>query len=922
MTTTPSEQIGARAADDRAEDPADESGIGTTVGPTVAPADVLLADGSVGVVRTLGPEDREALLTLHDEVGLDSLRLRFFSASREAGHAYVEHLLSHHEAGQVLALALWYHDRLVGLATAERNPDVTEAEVSFLVADEMRGHGVGTLLLEHLAALARTQGVRRFTADVLAENGAMIRVFLDAGFQLARHLDRGVVTVEMDTLVSEDTLRAADARESRSEAASLSALLRPRRVAVVGVRHDGSGVGCAVIDSIVQGGFHGELVVIHPTAATVRGVRAYPSFADAPGPIDLVVVAVPPEQVTACVQEAAGAGARAAVVITSGFAEMGAEGRALQRELAHTARSHDIRVVGPNCLGLLDNQPDVRLVATFAGANPPPGGLAIASQSGGVGIVVSDLACRLGLGVRHFVSLGNKADVSSNDLLAAWLDDPDVTAAALYLESFGNPAKFARLARRFAETRPVLAVMGGRSNGGRRAGVSHTAAAATPSVRVDALFAQAGVVGCRDAEELTETALLLAEQPLPTGPRLAILGNAGGLGVLAADCAARHGLTVPVLSDGLRDKIAVHVTGTIGTGNPVDSGAGGTGDGIGQIAAELLASTEVDAILLVLVQTRTLDPELTLRALLDARRAHPAKPVVAVLLGGMQSGPLEHITVLPSVESAVRSLAHAVRYADWLSAPRSSAPVTDPERLAAARTWVASYLDETGPGWLAPDAASALLAPYDVSLCGVVATGPDAAAAASAEVGLPVAVKVADPEVVHKTERGLVRVGLASMDAVRETVERFAAEMGRSEVPVLVQPLVDGPELALGVVRDPGLGPLVMVAAGGTATEVWNDRTLLMAPVSSQDAARALRSLRIWPLLAGYRGSTPVDEQALVAVIVALGRLAADLPEVAEVDLNPVVPTPEGVRLVDTKIRLDHGTAVDAGVPRRLREPV
>jgi acyl-CoA synthetase (NDP forming)/RimJ/RimL family protein N-acetyltransferase len=889
--------------------------------PSLAPADVLLADGSVGVVRTLRPEDREALLALHDEVGLDSLRLRFFSASREAGHAYVEHLLAHHEVGQVFALALWYHGRLVGLATAERNPDPSEAEVSFLVADEMRGRGVGTLLLEHLAALARTAGVRRFTADVLAENGAMIRVFLDAGFELTRHLDRGVVTVEMDTLVSEDTLRAADARESRSEAASLSALLRPHRVAVVGVRRDGTGVGCAVIDSIVQGGFHGELVVIHPTATTVRGVAAYPSFADAPAPIDLVVVAVPPEQVTACVEEAAGAGTRAAVVITSGFAEMGAEGLALQRELAHVARAHDIRVVGPNCLGLLDNQPEVRLDATFAGANPPPGGLAIASQSGGVGIVVSDLACRLGLGVRHFVSLGNKADVSSNDLLAAWLDDPDVTAAALYLESFGNPAKFARLARRFAETRPLLAVMGGRSSGGQRAGVSHTAAAATPSVRVDALFAQAGVVGCRDAEELTETALLLAEQPLPAGPRLAILGNAGGLGVLAADCAARHGLAVPVLSDELRDRVAVHVTGTVGTANPVDSGAGGIGDGIGLIAGELLASSEVDAVLLVLVQTRTLDPEATLQSLLTARLAHPGKPVVAVLLGGVRTGPLARITVLPSVESAVRSLAHAVQYSEWLTAPRSFPPETEPDRLAVARRWVASYLQETGPGWLGPDAASALLAPYGVSTCGVVATGPAAAVAAAAEVGMPVAVKVADPGVVHKTERGLVRAGLTSLDAVREAVQDFADEMGRPATSVLVQPMVHGPEVALGVVRDPGLGPLVMVAAGGTATEVWNDRTMLLAPVSPQDAGRALRSLRIWPLLAGYRGSAPVDEQALVDVIVALGRLATDLPEVVEVDLNPVVATPDGVALVDTKIRLDHGAAIDAGVPRRLREP-
>jgi len=886
--------------------------------PPTAPADVRLSDGSVGVIRPLRLTDRDALFALHDEVGLESLRLRFFNASRAAGHAYVDHLLAQHDSGQVLALGLWQHQRLGGLATAERFGD--EAEVAFLVADELRGHGVGTLLLEHLAAVARSAGVRRFTAEVLAENGAMIRVFTDAGFGITRHLDRGVVIVEMDTQVSDSALRAADSRESQAEAASLTALMRPQRVAVVGARRDGTGVGAAIIDSIVQGGYLGELVVIHPSAGTVRGVTAYSSFAEAPGPVDLVLVAVPPEQVTTCVEEAADAGARAAVVITSGFAEMGPAGAALQHELVRIARQRGIRVVGPNCLGLLDNQPDVRLSATFAGANPPAGGLAIASQSGGVGIVVIDLARRLGLGVGHFVSLGNKADISGNDLLAAWADDPEVTAAALYLESFGNPAKFARIGRRFAESKPLLAVVGGRSGSGQRAGASHTAAAATAAVRVDALFAQAGVIACRDAEELTETALLLAEQPLPAGPRLAVLGNAGGLGVLAADTATRYGLEVPVLSDVLRTQIGRYVAGTVGTANPVDTGAGGGAKDLGRIATRLLGTDEVDAVLVVLAATRTLDPDATLAELARARCAHPAKPMVGVLLGGLEGDPLPGVTVLPSVDSAIRSLTHAVGYGAWLRTPRTTAPVTDPARLTVVRRWVDEHLERKEAGWLGPADAAALLAPYDVSPCGVVAKGAAAAAAAAAEVGLPVAVKVADPRVVHKTERGLVRAGLPYVDHVRSAVEGFAAEMGEPDVEVIVQPMAHGIEVALGVVRDPGLGPLVMVAAGGTATELLNDRRLLLAPVSAQDAARALRSLRIWPLLAGYRGSEPVDEQALVDLVVALGRLAVDVPELVEADLNPVVATAQGVDLVDVKLRLGHGEPVDAGVPRRLRD--
>jgi acyl-CoA synthetase (NDP forming) len=593
----------------------------------------------------------------------------------------------------------------------------------------------------------------------------------------------------------------------------------------------------------------------------------------------------------------------------------------MQRELTRTARAHDIRVVGPNCLGLLDNHPDVRLTATFAGDGPPPGGLAIASQSAGVGIVVLDLARRLGLGVGHFVSLGNKADVSGNDLLAAWADDPEVTCGALYLESFGNPAKFARVARRFAERKPLLAVVGGRSGGGQRAGASHTAAAATPSVRVDALFAQAGVIPCVDAEDLTASALLLAEQPLPAGARLAVLANAGGLGVLAADTAARYHLDVPVFSDDLQGRLAGHLSGTMGNANPVDAGAGVAADDLGEIAAQLLDSDEVDSVLVLLAATRTLDAPAALAALDQARSTRPGKPLVVVALGGLDVGELAGVTSLPSVASALRALSHATRYAAWLRTPRAPSPVTPGDRFALVRREVTAYLRSEGSGWLPHDDIAAVLAPYDVHPSGVVAVGPVAATAAAAEIGLPVAIKVADPTIVHKSDRGLVRIGVATLDAVSTAVEAFVAETGDPEVPVLVQPMATGVEVALGVVRDPGLGPLVMVAAGGVATEVLGDRSLLLAPVNPQDAARALRSLRIWPLLEGYRGTEPVDEEALVDLIVALGRLAIDVPELAEADLNPVLAGPQGVALVDITMRLAEAPTVDAGVPRRLREP-
>jgi len=886
--------------------------------PVYASSDVLLADGTVGRVRRVTASDRDEVLRLHETLGTDALRLRFFNLSRSAARAYADHVVTSCEDGTVLGLGLWRQDRLAGLATAEL-VDETTADIAFVVSDAEHGHGIATLLLEHLAAQARRTGVRVFTADVLVDNLPMLRVLHDVGFSVARRSDQGVVTVEMDTAETPEALAAADGRESVSEAASLRSLLSPRRVAVVGVRRDGTGVGAAILSAIVDGGFTGTVVAVHPSGAVAAPVRTVTSFAELEEPVDLVVVAVPPPQVVNTLLEAGRCGARAAVVVTSGFAEMGSEGARLQAELTTVARAHDIRLVGPNCLGLLDNQPEVRLDATFGGKLPPAGGLAIASQSGGVGIVVLETARRIGLGVRHFVSLGNKADVSSNDLLAAWLDDPEVTAAALYLESFGNSAKFARIARRFSERKPLLAVVGGRSGGGQRAGASHTAAAATPSVRVDALFTQAGVIGCSDADDLAATALLASGQPLPAGNRVAVLGNAGGLGVLAADALAEEGLAVPALSEPLRRDLAAHVDATVGTSNPVDVGAAGSPETLGRTLEVLLQNDEVDTALVVLVRTRTMDWEAALASIADARARHSSKPVVGVLLGVDEAPPLPGVTILPSLRGAVSALAHTTRYAEWRRQPAEPKPLAVFSRSSAGRGWAARRLEVTGPGWLSPAEAQALLAPYGAVLVGRVVRGVEAAVQAAHDLGLPVALKVADPAVVHKTERGLVRTGLATDDEVTEAASRIAEIMETDQVEILVQSMAAGTEIAIGLVRDPGLGPLVRVAAGGIATELWHDQRLLMAPVTRADAETALRSLRIWPLLAGYRGQPAGDTEGLVELVTDIGMLALEVPEVAELDLNPVLVHPSGCSLVDVKARLALAEPWDTGVPRRLR---
>ena len=888
-----------------------------TQGTVARAADVLLADGSIASIRPMSAEDRDGLLALHDHVGDESLRLRFFAASREAARRYVDHLASH--SGDTAAtLVATVAGTIVAVATAERSTP-EEAEVAFLVADSEHGRGLGSLLLEHLAAACRDIGIRRFVADVLPENSAMIRVFRDAGFEVSRRFDTGVVSVAMSTEASAAAVAAADLRECVSEARSLAPLLYPRTVAVVGVRRQASGLGHAVLTSILAGDFQGDVFVVHPQVRSIEGIRAFPRLVDVPVHVDVALVAVPAVRVLAALEDAAEAGVSAVVVISSGLGEMGSQGAEIERQLLRVARENNIRLVGPNCLGIMSNDPSVQLNATFSRAVPPIGGLAVASQSGGVGIALLDLARDLGLGVQTFISLGNKADVSSNDLLAAWMDDPSVTAAALYLESFGNAAKFARVARRFAERKPLLAVVGGRSAGGRRGGASHTAAAATPAVGIDALFTQTGVIGCRTAEEMGRTALLLAGQPLPSGRRVAVVSNAGGLGVLAADAADSVGLSVPELSTTLRAQLADHVEGTTGTSNPVDLGAGASAHHLAGVIEPVLASDEIDTLLVVIVPTSVASPEPLLDATARLRTAHPDKPVVLVGLGGL-GAELSGVTVYHAVDHAIEAIADVCRYAEWRRTPQVDPRPHDPDRAAGARGVAGDLISSAGsPRWIDAVEAARLVAPYGLMPVGGVAEDPSQASDLAKRVGFPVAVKVADPSIVHKTDRGLVRVGLESAGEVLAATRAFAQELGQEEVPVIVQPVIDGVEVALGVVRDPGFGPLVMVAAGGIATGILEDRAFLLPPFTERDATRAIRSLRIWPLLEGYRGSPRTDIEGLADLVVTLGQLAIDVPEIAELDFNPVMCTHADVVLVDVKVRLEEASPVNAGVPRQLR---
>ncbi|TCO20398.1 acyl-CoA synthetase (NDP forming) [Kribbella steppae] len=880
--------------------------------------DALAADGSVVRIRPIRPDDEVELKALNHRISDRSVYLRFFSLNRHGADEHAHHLATASPGHQ--ALVAETAGQVVGVASYELlRPG--EAEMAFLLDDAVHGRGIGTLLLEQLAAVAREAGISRLHADTLAENAPMLRVFTASGFELVHRFDSGVVELSLDTSYSVQTLDRMAERERRAEDRSLRPLFSPESVAVIGAGRTPGGIGHEVLRSLA-GSYQGRLYAVNPKAGQVAGVTAYPSILAVPGSVDLAVIAVPAAQVASVLAECGHQGVTGAVILTSGFSELGADGA--QQEILAIARRHSIRLIGPNCLGIVNTAPEVALNATFADLTPAPGSLALAAQSGAVGIAVLDQAGRAGLGISEFASLGNKVDVSGNDLLLHWWNDPRTDVIGLYLESFGNPVKFGRLARLVGRTKPVLVVKGGRSTGGRRAGASHTAAAATPDTAVDALFAQSGVLRMETVEELVDTARVLAGRPLPKGNRLAVIGNAGGAGVLAADAAARLGLEVPELSAATQQELT-EATGAVGAGNPVDLGAAASPRTMERALRIVLDSGEADSVLVCYAATRAGNVAETYAAIASAS-AGAELPIVVNCIGAPHAEPQVQLTdgaslpVFPFPESAVRALAHAVRYAAWRARPQGVVPVLDRVDAEAARTVVSRFLQgRPDGGWIDPQHAEQLLQCAGIPVVDAVQASTRKEALATAQVvGYPVVLKTAAEGVVHKTDVGGVRVGLVDEQAAEAAYDEIAAATGDGHV--VVQAMAPaGTELVIGMVRDPLFGPIVMAGSGGVLTDLMADRRWRGLPLTDLDAAEMVRSLRCAPLLAGYRGADPADEAAVLDVLHRVAWLCETVPQIAELDINPLRAAPSGAFAVDIKLHLTPAAPTPDWYARRLR---
>jgi acetyl coenzyme A synthetase (ADP forming)-like protein len=876
--------------------------------------DVILRDGSTLRLRPPGAADATEVLGFFRALSEQSTYLRFHgypAISPELVASFIEP--DWQERGSLVGvLGEGEEERVVALASWVRLRARTCAEVAFAVADELQGHGVGTRLLEQLAEAAGQAGIDTFVAEVMPGNQAMLHVFDDAGFAVSRRLEEGTLEVRLEIEPTGAYRERVDLRDHVAVRASLEPFFRPRTVAVVGASARRGSIGGELFRNILAAEFEGAAYPVNLKAEPVAGVRGYSSIEEIPDTVDLAVICVPGEHVLAAAEDALRKGTRALCVISAGFAEIGPEGAQRQEELLAAVRAHGARMIGPNCLGIAVC--GIGLNATFAARAFPSGNVGFSSQSGALGLAVLEAADARGVGLSAFISIGNKADVSSNDLLEYWEDDPATDLVLLYLESFGNPRKFARLARRVARTKPIVAMKGGRTGAGAKAAGSHTAALAGSEAAVNALFHQAGVIRADTLEELVDVTALLSTQPIPRGRRVALLTNAGGLGILAADACEAEGLELPPLAEETRAALTGLLPPEASLANPVDMLGSATEQTYEAVLPHLLRDPGIDAVLPMFVPPVVATAEDVAEGVVRAvERADADKPVLAVFVTGegtpaaLLRAP-RRVAAFTYPESAARALRRAVERREWLRRPAGTVPELAGIDESGATQLVRSVVEAAGDVWLEPSQVRALLSAYGLPLVGErVADGPAEAVAAAAKLGYPVVVKTAEPG-AHKTERGLLALDLAGADQVREAAERIGGS-------VVVQPMVKSrTELLAGVVQDPVFGPLVAFGPGGVFAELIGQAQFRIAPLTDTDAEELVLTGKAGLLVRGFRGAPPADVPALTDLVHRLARLAEDLPEVAELDLNPILALADGCVAVDARVRVRR---VDRAVPTK-----
>ncbi|MEV8149123.1 GNAT family N-acetyltransferase [Arthrobacter sp. NPDC080073] len=877
---------------------------GTGVYPEYWEADVVLRDGGTAHLRPISPEDADALQAFHTAQSETSIYMRFFSFKSRLSSKELRRFTEVDHKDRV-AFVITIGGEIVGVGRYDRLDDPTEAEVAFNISDAQQGRGIGSILLEHLAAAARENGIRRFTAEVLPENRKMLRVFADAGYELARRFDDGVVSVEFNIDPTEKSLAVMESREHRAEARSVRDLLAPSSIAVVGASRRWGTVGHQLLEHILEARFAGAVYAVNPEAFELAGMKSFARIADVPGPVQLAVVAVPYEEVTKVVNECGAAGVKGLVVATAGYADDGERGLRRQRELVRQARSYGMRVIGPESLGIVNTNPEVSLNASMAPSLPRRGGLGLFSQSAAIGVSVYAAASRRGLGISSFLSAGNRADISGNDVMQFWEDDPDTVAVGLYLESIGNPRKFSRLARRLSRSKPVIVAKSDVT--GLRLPPGHVVRTTlAPAAALDAMMRQAGVIAVETIEQLMDVAQIVSSQPLPKGPALAVYSNSAAFGKVVADNAAPHGLIV--------DRIVTDVD--------LDAGTSAAREGLRRSLRENLADDSVHAVVAAMVPSRSLTMD-AIAGVLAECAAEAGKPVVAAFTGILdtsvqldellarnresgESGP--SLPCYSSAGSAVAALAAVVRYAKWLD--RDQGMFVEPAGCdrEGTREHIERLLSSV-PGEqlvrLDDGEAAALLSRYGIPVVpSAVFESDDEAVAAAERLGWPVVLKTTDPALRHRLDLGGVRLDIEDADSLRRNI----AQMRRALEPygssaIEVQAMVSvGQACTFRAIEDPLLGPVVSFGLAGDAVNLLDDWAHRVPPLSSTDLHDFIRAPRASLKLFGYQGLPAVDVAALEDLGARLARLKDEHPGIALVEFNPVLAGTRGANILAAEV--------------------
>jgi acetyl coenzyme A synthetase (ADP forming)-like protein len=885
----------------------------------------ILRDGYRVLLRPIEKSDVPLWLAFFSRLSEHAKYLRFHSITKEMTEEDAIHYCTvdyKNSFAYIAEIGKEKDKKIIAVARFYRLPDKRSAEVSFGIDDDYQSIGLGTRLIEALVDVARENDIAVFEADVLGENYRMMEAFRDYGFHVSSVLEGGVYHVTFPIKQTRTVDLKEAYRDRTAILASLQPIVNPGSVAIIGAARNPGTIGNLLMRCILQSGFSGVVYPVNPNAEAVLSVKSYPTVLDIPGKVNMAIIAVPAAIVNKVADECGQKGVRALIVISDGFRERNPEGAKREEELRNITLSYGMRLVGPNCMGIINTDPQIKLNATFSQVYPNAGNVAFLSQSGAMGLTILEHVKNLNMGLSTFVSVGNRADVSSNDFLQYWEQDPATKVILLYLESFGNADKFARIARRVSAKKPIVAVKSGTTAAGARAASSHTGALATSDVASGILFKNAGIIRVNTVEELFNMATMLSTQPFPRGRKLVIVTNGGGPGIIAADAAASNGLLVEELSEETRAKIRPVMKRDINIGNPLDTTAGATAQEYEDILRILAADKGVDAVLAIFAPPIVIETKDMEEAL---RRVAPVfwrarKPILGCFIGqkGLSSrlGKGGHyIPLFTFPEEAMVALRRAAEYDELRRKPRGKIPVFKDIQKTKARGLINRVIKESKarPLWLSPDQIEELLDCYGIRQAKMkVARTVSEAKAAAEKLGFPVAVKLESPTITHKTDVGGVILSVNSKievekayNTIRQRLERLGKANEMTGV-TLQQMIAGGIETIVGVTQDPSFGPLMMFGSGGIHAELIKDVTMKINPITDLDATEMINSLKMSKLFEGYRGSPPSDVKALQELLLRVSAMVEDIQEIAELDLNPVnvMPRKEGYRVIDARIML------------------